>query len=193
MRFICMTDEELIIILEACQNGDKTAFGKIYDGFSSRLFKFIYFRVGHKQTAEDILSDSFVKAFSKINQINSSKSLSGWLFKIAKNNIIDFYRIKKPTFELREAEEILDETINPVDEADLSFDQKLILESVEKLPKDQRRVIQLRFYEDLTNAEIAAIMDKSEGAIRIIVHRAIVRLQEIVRNVTKYESPRDFN
>lgn len=176
-----MTEQDLKLVLEACQLGDRSAFGRIYDHYSERLFKFIYLRVGHKEVAEDILADSFVKAWTKIKQVNSHKALSSWIFQIAKNNIIDYYRIRKSTIAIEEVEQTLEDAANPVEETDLNFDQERILAAMKQLPKDQQLVIRYKFFEDLSNAEIALIINKTEGAIRVIQHRAIIRLQEILR------------
>jgi len=176
-----MTDSELKFILEACQRGDRTAFARIYDDFSARLYRFIYLRVGHREVAEDILADSFVKAWVKISQVNSPKAFSAWIFQIAKNNIIDYYRVRKSTIAVEEVEQTLEDAASPIDETELRLDQKRILVALDSLPKDQQQVIRYKFFEDLTNPEIALIMNKSEGAIRVIQHRAIVRLQEILR------------
>jgi RNA polymerase sigma-70 factor (ECF subfamily) len=176
-----MTEEELKLVLEACQRGDRASFGRIYDLYSQRLYKFIYLRVGHKEIAEDILADSFVKAWTKIAHVNSSKALSAWMFQIAKNNIIDYYRIRKSTIAIEEVEHTLEDAANPIEEMDLRLDQKRILVALDQLPMDQQQVIRYKFFEDLTNSEIALIMNKTEGAIRVIQHRAIVRLQEVLR------------
>jgi RNA polymerase sigma-70 factor (ECF subfamily) len=176
-----MTEEELKYILEACQKGDKIAFGRIYDQYSQRLYKFIYLRVGHKEVAEDILADSFVKVWTKISQVNSSKAFSSWIFQIAKNNIIDYYRVRKSTIAIEEVEHTLEDAANPIAETELRLDQKRILLALNSLPKDQQQVVRYKFFEDLTNSEIALIMNKTEGAIRVIQHRAVVRLQEILR------------
>jgi RNA polymerase sigma-70 factor (ECF subfamily) len=176
-----MTEEELKNVLIACQNGDRSAFGRIYDHYSERLFKFIFFRVGHKEVAEDILADSFVKAWVKIRQVNSSKALSSWIFQITKNNIIDYYRVKKSTIAIEEVEHTLEDAADPIEETDLRLDQKRILTALKNLPKDQQQIIRYKFFEDLTNSEIALIMNKTEGSIRVIQHRAVVRLQEMLR------------
>ncbi|MBX4205198.1 MAG: RNA polymerase sigma factor [Candidatus Doudnabacteria bacterium] len=176
-----MTEEELKSILQACQKGDKAAFGRLYDLYSERLYKFIYLRVGHKEIAEDILADSFVKVWTKISQVNSSKAFSSWIFQITKNNIIDYYRIRKSTIAIEEVEQTLEDASNPIEETELRLDQKRILVALSTLPRDQQQVIRYKFFEDLTNPEIALIMNKTEGAIRVIQHRAIVRLQEILR------------
>jgi RNA polymerase sigma-70 factor (ECF subfamily) len=172
--------EELKHTLQQAQKGDSEAFARIYDQFSEKLYRFIYFRVGHREIAEDILSDTFVKSWQKIHQINSHKSLSAWLYQIARNNIIDYYRLKKETISLEEVAETLIDAINPIETLNLSFQQKKILAALEDLPTEQKQVIQYRFFEDLSNEEIAFILSKSEGAVRVIQHRAITRLKQLL-------------
>jgi RNA polymerase sigma-70 factor (ECF subfamily) len=174
-----MTEEQLKSNLEKAQNGDQQAFALIYDHFSEKIYRFIYFRVGHKEIAEDVLSDTFVKGWQKITQINSPAALSAWLYQIAKNNIIDYYRIKKETIDLSEVENFLEDEVNSVDTTNLNIEQKQLLELVDELPDEQREVIKYKFFEDLENEEIAYIMNKSEGAIRVIQHRAINKLKEL--------------
>jgi RNA polymerase sigma-70 factor (ECF subfamily) len=176
-----MTEAELKKLLLRAQTGNPEAFGLIYDQFSDKIYRFIYFRVGHKEVAEDILSDTFVKGWQKINQINSPQALSGWLYQIAKNNIIDYYRLKRESIALSEVEEFLEDEADPVDSANLVFQEKKILELIELLPKEQQEVIKYRFFEDLSNEEIAYVMSKSEGAIRVIQHRAIAKLKELLK------------
>ncbi|OGE79713.1 MAG: hypothetical protein A2660_03025 [Candidatus Doudnabacteria bacterium RIFCSPHIGHO2_01_FULL_45_18] len=176
-----MTEEELKRILQKAQNGDSEAFGLIYEHFSEKIYRFIYFRVSHKEVAEDILSDTFVKAWQKINQINTPQALSGWLYQIAKNNIIDYYRIKKDLVPLADVEETLEDQVSPVDIINLNLQQKKILEVLSQLPEDQREVIKYRFFEDLTSEEIAYVLGKTEGAIRVLQHRAILKLKELLK------------
>jgi RNA polymerase sigma-70 factor (ECF subfamily) len=177
-----MTEEELKLYLNKAQKGDQEAFARIYDHFSVRIYRFIFFRVGHKEVAEDVLSDTFVKGWLKINQVNSPIALSAWLYQIAKNNIIDYYRVKKDTVDLSEVEDYLEDAINPVDETSLNMDQKMILKVLKELPIDQQEVIKYKFFEDLENEEIAYILGKTEGAIRVIQHRAINNLKELLKN-----------
>lgn len=175
-----MTEEEFKFVLESCQKGDRAAFARIYDAYSERLYKFIYLRVGHKEVAEDILADSFVKAWVKIAQIHSAKAFPAWIFQIAKNNIIDYYRVRKGTIAIEEVEQVLEDAADPIDETNLAIDQQRILKELKKLPKDQQQVIRYKFFEDLSNAEIALIMNKTEGAVRVIQHRAIAKLQDLL-------------
>lgn len=176
-----MTEEELKKALNSAQKGDQRAFALIYDHFSHRLYNFIYFRVGHKEVAEDILSDTFVKAWTKMAQISALDAFSGWLYQIAKNNVIDYYRVKKTVVDLEEVVDTLEDAVNPIDEASLGIEQARVLEVLEHLPTDQQQVIKYKFFEDLSNQEIAYIMNKTEGAIRVIQHRAILKLQGLFK------------
>ena len=175
-----MTEEELKRILQQAQNGDSQAFALIYDHFSGRIYKFVYFRVGHKEVAEDILSDTFVKSWQKINQINTPAALSAWLYQIAKNNIIDYYRLKKETVALEDVEEFLEDEVNPVDLTTVNMQQKKILQMMDALSEEQQQVIKYKFFEDLSNEEIAYVMSKTVGAIRVLQHRAILKLKELL-------------
>ena len=94
-----MTDTELKQFLQKAQNGETQAFARLYDEFAEKLYRFVYFRVGHKEVAEDILSDTFVKAWQKIRSVSSPESLSGWLYQIARNNVIDYFVQCQPVSE----------------------------------------------------------------------------------------------
>lgn len=176
-----MTEEDLNIALLKAQKGDQLAFGLIYDHFSQKLYRFVYFRVGQKEIAEDILADTFVKAWVKIGQINTPKAFSSWLYQVAKNNVIDYYRIKRELVPLDDVVEFLENAVNPVDEVNLNLEQRRILKAMENLPMEQQQVVRYKFFEDLSNEEIAYIMNKSEGAIRVIQHRAIFKLKSLLK------------
>lgn len=176
-----MNEEELQKALKSAQTGNTQAFAIIYDYYSEKIFRFIFFRVGHKEVAEDILADTFVKAWQKITQVNSPGAVPSWLYQIAKNNIIDFYRVRKTTISLESVANVLEDAATPIDELSLGFDQKKILKLLDQLPLEQQQVVQYKFFEDLTNQEIALIMNKTEGAIRVLQHRAIIKLKELLK------------
>jgi RNA polymerase sigma-70 factor, ECF subfamily len=177
-----MNDTELQNLLRKAQNGDREAFGYIYDHFREKIYKFIFFRVGHKELAEDILSDTFVKAWLKITAVNTPQALSGWIYQVAKNNIIDYYRIKGvAVLPIDDFTDTLPDSVNPVDEANLRIEHQKLLELMQMLSPEHRTVLEYKFFEDLTNEEIASIMNKSEGAIRVLQHRAIEKLKQLLR------------
>lgn len=169
-------------ILNKAQGGSQEAFGQIYDLYFKKIYRFIFFRVGHKESAEDLTEEVFLKAFSKIGSIKETKAFEGWLYQIARNLVIDYYRQKKLTVALDEIENTLEYESNVVNNLDLEQDQKVLLRHMKELPSDQQVVIKLKFFDDLENHEIAELLNKTEGSIRVIQHRAINKLQELIQS-----------
>ncbi len=168
----------IIYLVSKAKDGNAQAFSQLYDFYFDKIFKFIFYRVSHKETAEDLCEDVFVKAWTKIRNVGDD-SFGGWLYSIAKNRIIDHYRQNKSTVDISEVENILEAEENIIENANLQFDQKILLDAVRKLPPEQQIVIQLKFIEGLENSEIAELIAKKEGAIRVLQHRAIQNLQKL--------------
>jgi RNA polymerase sigma-70 factor, ECF subfamily len=179
-------EKELIL---GAKKGDEQAFGKLYDLYFEKLFKFIYFRVNHKETAEDLTEDVFIKAWQRISHVKA-ESFSGWLYSIAKNTVIDHYRQKKVMVDLQEIEGILESEQNIVEEANMAMEQKLFMNLLRKLTPEQQIVIKLKFLEGLDNDEISELIARSEGSIRVTQHRAIARLQQLLNEQIKYSEAR---
>lgn len=175
------SEDSLKILVEQAKSGQNGAFGQIYDLFFKKIFRFIYFRVGHKEVAEDLCEDVFVKAYVKINSITETKTFEAWLYQIARNTVIDYYRTKKFTVALDELENTLEYESNVVDIINLDQQQKFLLKLLKKLDPVQQTIIKLKFFDELDNSEISALTDKSEGSIRVIQHRAIMKLQELIK------------
>lgn len=173
--------DSLAPILAKAKLGEQAAFGEIYNLYFKKIYQFIYFRVGHKEVAEDLAEDVFLKAFTKISSINESGAFSGWLYQIARNQVIDYYRQKKLTVNLDEIENTLEYESNVIDVVNLENQQKTLLKLIKELGAEQQVVLKLKFFEDLDNTEIAEMLHKSEGAIRVIQHRGITRLQELIK------------
>ena len=163
------------------KQGDQAAFGEIYNLFFKRIYRFIYFRVSHKEVAEDLAEEIFLKAFGKISSVRDGDALQGWLYQIARNAVIDYYREKKSNVPLDDLENTLEYEANIVDEINLSQDQRMFMAALKQLPAEQQIVIKLKFIEDLDNPTISDMLHKSEGSIRVIQHRAIIKLQEIIK------------
>ncbi len=164
-------------LVQKASKGDSVAFGQIYDMYFDKVYRFVYFRVNHREAAEDIVSDTFIRAWDKLSGISSPNAFSGWIFQIARNLVIDYYRSRKENVDLAILENILVYEDNIVDRANLSFQQKALLELVSRLTPQQQQVLKFKFFEDLNNPEIAVILNKTEGAIRVIQHRAIAELK----------------
>ncbi len=177
---ISQNQDALQALIAKAKEGSQPAFAEIYNLYFKKIYKFIYFRVGHKEAAEDLAEDVFVKAFEKIKTINNNNSFDAWLYQIARNKIIDYYREKKSTIALEEVENTLEYETNVIDAVDLKDRQKALLKMMKELGTEQQAVLKLKFLEDFSNKEIAELLNKNEGAIRVIQHRAITKLQELI-------------
>jgi len=176
MRFKGSLEE----LLQSARAGDEAAFTQIYDLFFEKIYRFIFFRVGHKEVAEDLAEDVFIKVFQSLSSLAKDKSFESWLYQIARNRIIDYYRSKKLVVPLEEVENTLEYETNVVDVVSLESQQKIFIKLLKELSAEQQVVIKLKFLEGMGNEEIASVMDKSEGAIRVIQHRAIAKLKELI-------------
>lgn len=171
--------------IKRAQAGDAAYFGRLYDHYAPRIYRFIAVKVGTRQEAEDLMHEVFVSAWQKLPSFEAQGFPFGsWLYKIARNRVIDHYRVKKPQVSIDEEIIVHEEMFGATASTDELFDQGLDMDAVrramEELTEEQRTVIQLRFVEDLSPAEIAQVLEKREGTIRIIQHRAIQKLKKIL-------------
>jgi len=165
-------------LIAAASGGDGNAFEKLYTEFQPKISRFVAVRINHKQTAEDVVAQVFIKAWEALQNQVQIETFSAWMFTIARNSIIDHYRTKRELTDITELENFLEYEDNIVETLDLDIQSRQFLRVLDNLNNDQQQVIRLKFLEDLTNEEIAAIMDKTPGAIRVIQHRAITQLKK---------------
>lgn len=175
-------------ILRQAQAGTTEAMAVLYNHYFERIYRFIYYRVSHKETAEDLTEEVFVKVFDKLKDLEQLAAFEGWLFQIARNKVIDYYRSKKQTVALEDVENTLEYETNIVDIVNLKTEQIVFIKLLKELSDEQQQVIKLKFLEDIDNSIIAEMMNKTEGAIRVIQHRAITRLKELIDNITKSQN-----
>lgn len=174
-------------ILSRLKSHDKEAFIRIYDENVKDINRFVYFKVGNREEANDLTSMIFLKAWNHIqnNSLESSKTLRALLYKIARNTIIDYYRESgnKLAVSLDDEEhplEIIAEEEAPQDKLDREADLDLIKKKLPLLKEEYREVIIMKFINDLTLEEMADISGKSRGNIRVLLHRALKALKELV-------------
>lgn len=171
-----MDNEQDIIIL--CQQGNLENFVQLYDKYIKRIYDFIYFKTTHKETAEDLTSLTFIKALEKIKTFNADKgTFSAWLYQIARNTVIDFYRTKKEAIDI---DDVWDLAGNENIERDI--DAKAKLQAIEKylakLKSEQREIIIMRVWLEMTYGEIAEVLGKSEASCKMSFSRAIAVLRK---------------
>lgn len=174
---------EQSVILQAKQ-GSEQAFGQLYDLYFDKIFKFIYFRVNHKEIAEDLTEEVFIKAWTNIRTVKE-ESFGGWLYQIAKNKVIDHYRQKKAVVDIEDIQNILESDQNLSDDANTAVERIIMMNCLKQLTPEQQIIIKLKFLEDMENSEISELISKSEGSIRVIQHRAILKLQELIKKQVK--------
>jgi len=173
-----MIDGEEQIVIRAIQ-GEASAFGLLYDHYQPKIYRFVLVKVSRREEAEDLTHQVFLSAWQNISRYEQRGfPFSSWLYQIARNQVIDFYRVKKGDIGL---DTIDPETFESEDKLGMQTELKLefarVTQAIQKLKPDYQDVIILRFIEDLPIKEVAAAMDKSEGAIKLLQHRAIKHLK----------------
>jgi RNA polymerase sigma-70 factor (ECF subfamily) len=162
----------------AAQDGNSEAFGELYDAYMERIYRFVYFRVEDQQTAEDITSQVFLKAWSNLDRFSFTRTpYLAWLYTIAHNAVIDHYRTRKVSTALDDVQLSQPDHAEVVeDDIDMSAEMKSIKAALQTLTDDQQKVLTLKFMEGLSNHEIARHLGKREGAIRALQMRGLQAL-----------------
>lgn len=162
------------------QSGDAAAFGEIYDEMVKPVYRYIYYRVA-ESIAEDLTEETFFKVWQNLNQYKKGKfPFSSWVFRIAHNLVIDYYRKNHVTDELNESLPDTKEGNDPERQADVKLTNIRLRRVIHHLPDNYQQVIVLKYINELDNREIAATIDKSEAAVRTIQFRALEKLRELL-------------
>jgi len=170
-------------LVDLAKEGDAEAFGQLYDHYVSGVFRFIYYRVGSQQLAEDLTSETFVRGLRAIQRFNwQGKDFGAWLTTIARNLITDHFKSSRSRLE------VVSETIpegrthatSPEQEVLGLISNEMLFEAVNGLPTEQRDCILMRFIQGLSIAQTAAAMGRSEGAIKQLQLRAVRSLAKSV-------------
>ncbi len=174
--------ERLKKLLSKAKSGEHAALSELYELCFDKIYRFIFYRVGHKEVAEDLTEEVFTKAFENLKSLQTSSKFEAWLYQIARNKVIDYYRSKKQLTALEDVEHTLEYETNLVDIVNLKIEQKIFIKLLKELQPEQQIVIKLKFLEELSNEEISELLGKTEGAIRVIQHRAISLLKELTQS-----------
>jgi len=166
-------DERLLVERAKC---DAEAFGVLYDRYAENIYHFAHARLGNVAAAEDVTADVFVKALRGISRYRDrGRPFSCWLYRIARNAVADHFRHEPVS---RQLSDWLPATDTQVEATAL---RRIELEDlwrlVEKLPPQQRVAMTLRFRDDRSAREAAAVMGKSEAAVKLLIYRAVGRLR----------------
>jgi RNA polymerase sigma-70 factor, ECF subfamily len=178
---------EVWTLVERAQAGEADAFGLIYDRYVDTVFRFVYFRVGNRQLAEDLTSDTFLRALKRIGSFTwQGRDLGAWLVTIARNLVADHfksgrYRLEVTTGDVMDADR---EDRGPEGSPEAAVVEHItnvaLLTAVKQLNPEQQECIVLRFLQGFSVAETARAMGKNEGAIKALQYRAVRALARLL-------------
>jgi RNA polymerase sigma-70 factor, ECF subfamily len=178
---------EVWALVERAQGGEAEAFGLIYDRYVDTVFRFIYFRVGNRQLAEDLTSDTFLRALKRIGSFTwQGRDLGAWLVTIARNLVADHFKSGRYRLEVTSGD-VLDadrEDRGPEGSPEAAVVDHItnvaLLTAVKQLNPEQQECIVLRFLHGFSVAETAQTMGKNEGAIKALQYRAVRALARLL-------------
>ena len=173
-------------LIRDCQSGKLDQFAGLYELYFDKIYRFVYYRTHHQQTAEDLTSATFLKAIKNIGTLKANgSSFSAWLYRIARNCIIDHYRSARPTEDIENAWDLADETDVHRD-AEVREKVRKVRELLRKFPPDQRDVVLMRAWDDMTYRDIAEALGKTEEACRVSFSRAVKKLSGLIAMVVVF-------
>ena len=159
---------------------DPAAFAQLYNAYVEKIYKYVYYKVGNAPDAEDLTEQVFLKAWEAIGRYTwCGYPFSSWLYKLAHNLVVDHYRTRREALPLNDILSTSDEpVVDPEAALNLSLDAEELQEAIAQLTEEQRQVVSLKFIEGYDNAEVARMMETSEGTVAVTLHRTRTRLQK---------------
>jgi RNA polymerase sigma-70 factor (ECF subfamily) len=181
-------DHELI---RQAQQGDRHAFGDLYEVHAPAIFRYLYAHLNDAMDAEDLTGEVFLKAWQSLPKYSErGVPFLAFLFRIARNALVDHYRHNHP-YEPKTPEELddykADGKAEPANMASKELEHQDILHLLSQLRSDYQSVLTLRFIGELSPDETAQVMKRSVGAIRVLQHRALAALREKMNEIVPYE------
>jgi len=176
--------ENIRKLVDQAQQGDRAALEELYLIHFDRIYSYLHMSVGSKHDAEDLTTQTFMKMLESIGRFRwQSAPFSAWLFRIAHNLAMDHFRARRRWQPEADVPEPPGEAEPSAElEAMQSIGRQSMLELIEKLSPEQQQVLTLKFVFNFPNADVAKILDKTEGAIKSLQHRALASLQKQIAN-----------
>jgi RNA polymerase sigma-70 factor (ECF subfamily) len=169
-------------LVQRASKRDPASFAELYSAYLDRIYKYIYYKVGNAQDAEDLCEQVFMKAWEAVERFTwHGHPFSSWLYKLAHNLVVDYYRTRRDTTPLNSIVSTPSEPADPHNPFHRTLDAAELASAITRLTSEQRQVICLKFIEGYENAEIAAMMGKKESAIRALQYRALHGLLDILQ------------
>ena len=172
-----LDDTELVQLAK----DDKEAFGELYERYMPKIYSYIYYRTSNQHDAEDLTARVFFRAMSHIgNYVDKGVPFQAWLYRIAHNLVANWHRDqgRRKVIPLDDyvAHSLKSEAPDRL--AEDSEEQEKLMEAIHRLPEERQQLLLLKFIDQLSNAEIGEIMDRTEGAIKSLYHRTLLSLRD---------------
>ena len=164
---------------EKTENG---SFLELYDTHADAIFRFCFFKTGNREVAKDLTQDTFIKAFNYFEKKKEVQNAKSFIYTIAKNTVIDYWRKSKSVQESQLAEGFF-ESIAERNNTESNIDYSIFLSLLDKLPESDREVIILRFVEDMSSKDMAKLLDERENTILVRISRAKEKLKVLLKEV----------
>jgi RNA polymerase sigma-70 factor, ECF subfamily len=183
--------ERIAALVTLAQQGDGEAFGQIYDKYVDAVYRYLYYRVGSPQLAEDLTSETFVRALRRIDSFHwQGKDIGAWFVTIARNLVADHFKSSRFKLEMSTGDILDADHSGSVNQGNISpGTEQIVLDrlrdaellgAVKELKPDQQECVVLRFLQGLSVAETADVMGRSQGAIKQLQLRAVRSLAKVL-------------
>jgi RNA polymerase sigma-70 factor (ECF subfamily) len=168
-------------VLTQASLGDRDAFGLLYERYIDRIFNYVYYRTGNLHDAEDLTARVFQRAMNHIqNYTDRGVPFSAWLYRIAHNLVANWHRdrSRRQEIPIHDVPVLPSKGDHPERNLVRSQEQDALLRLIRRLPAERQNLLILKFVENMSNAEIGAIMGRSEGAVKSLYHRTLLALRD---------------
>ncbi len=156
----------------------RDVFIAYYEQYKNKIFVYFLYRVNfNRDIAEDLTSEVFLKAFDKFDSFEAGKSFQAWVFAIAHNHLVNYYRVANREVELLENQPSRSSELERIE---LNYEIEKIFKAINEMDDSDRDILLLRFVDQLSNTEIAELLGKEEGAIRTKMSRSLSKLRSIL-------------
>ncbi len=172
------TESDSVLIARAKE--DSEAFGLLYERYVGRIYNYIYYRIGNHHDAEDLTARTFYKALKHFSRyVDRGAPFSAYLYRIAHNIVANWHRDngRRKIIPFDGLSITMPRQQEPITMAERKDEQQVLLQAVRRLPPERQQLVVLKLVEQMSNAEIAEVMGRTEGAIKSLYHRTLVALR----------------
>jgi RNA polymerase sigma-70 factor, ECF subfamily len=169
-------DDEQSLALAARR--DPAAFGELYDRYVKQIYAYLYTNLGNQADAEDLTTQVFLAAWRGLSRYNERGAFKSWLFRIARNKVIDYRRKRKVVSPLEDDLEGAGNNWDPIKDLEQAEDFRRLAVMLKKLPAEQVEYLRLRFVGRLSYAQIGQVVGKREDTVRMAITRLLAHLRK---------------